>query len=393
MRLWILFGCGVLVLAGALWPSSKRTEQPGPAPTTPAIAVQTPAETPKPAPAPVIEVIDLSRAYEPVRETEEPTGQVNPASFIEQPKRIPAASSPTNPEGLYLFGVQIPVPSRFNLNGSGIDEDARFFLRDVSEKLATMPRVVHEKLMSFEPTKEPTMRTGTFSSGPGIEGIGAIKIAPRELLDVKPREVSGRFRWPPPSPLAWDSDGSDMDEKEITWPLDPLPTTYIPLLHESISYLVDNRVNSDKLFAVSSVVLPSRVPMTGLWVEKATALTRQIDVTPPLDLKPEVVPASFVVKSPDGCLLLCPPGLEGKCQRPYPLERIKVIPHEVVAIQERMSDFSPPPGELVFTPMSVPYAVGITQPIPPNASIQNGLLNFTPAGIETKLSIMPRVVK
>ena len=40
-------------------------------------------------------------------------------------------------------------------------------------------------------------------------------------------------------------------------------------------------------------------------------------------------------------------------------------------------------GQLVFTPQNVPFAVGITQPIPPNASIQNGLLNFTPTAPQT----------
>jgi type II secretory pathway component GspD/PulD (secretin) len=40
-------------------------------------------------------------------------------------------------------------------------------------------------------------------------------------------------------------------------------------------------------------------------------------------------------------------------------------------------------GQLVFTPTNVPYAVGITQPTPPNVSIQNGLLNFTPTAPQT----------
>jgi type II secretory pathway component GspD/PulD (secretin)/tetratricopeptide (TPR) repeat protein len=40
-------------------------------------------------------------------------------------------------------------------------------------------------------------------------------------------------------------------------------------------------------------------------------------------------------------------------------------------------------GQLVFLPQNVPFAVGITQPIPPNASIQNGLLNFTPTAPQT----------
>lgn len=40
-------------------------------------------------------------------------------------------------------------------------------------------------------------------------------------------------------------------------------------------------------------------------------------------------------------------------------------------------------GQQVFVPQNVPYAVGITQPIPPNASIQNGLVNFTPTAPQT----------
>jgi type II secretory pathway component GspD/PulD (secretin) len=40
-------------------------------------------------------------------------------------------------------------------------------------------------------------------------------------------------------------------------------------------------------------------------------------------------------------------------------------------------------GQLVFVPQNVPYAVGITQPTPPNASIQNGLVNFTPTAPQT----------
>ncbi|HKB01425.1 MAG TPA: hypothetical protein VKD90_04355 [Gemmataceae bacterium] len=40
-------------------------------------------------------------------------------------------------------------------------------------------------------------------------------------------------------------------------------------------------------------------------------------------------------------------------------------------------------GQLVFTPQNVPYLVGNVQPIPPNASVQNGLLNFTPTAPQT----------
>src|SRR5262245_35541968 len=95
MRLWILFGCGVLVVAGAIWPFTRRTEQLAPVPVTPAVAAKpTTPELPKPGPAKIVEVIDLARAYEPVREPEEPAGAVNAASFIplpESPKPIPPA--------------------------------------------------------------------------------------------------------------------------------------------------------------------------------------------------------------------------------------------------------------------------------------------------------------
>jgi type II secretory pathway component GspD/PulD (secretin) len=40
-------------------------------------------------------------------------------------------------------------------------------------------------------------------------------------------------------------------------------------------------------------------------------------------------------------------------------------------------------GQLIFIPNNVPFQVGITQPVPPNVSIQNGLLNFTPTAPQT----------
>lgn len=96
MRLWILFGCGVLILGAAIWPFGKRPEQLAPAPVPPTVAVKpaTP-EVPKPQPTKIVEVIDLARAYEPVREPEEPAGGVNPAAFIE----VPEAPKPIPPAG------------------------------------------------------------------------------------------------------------------------------------------------------------------------------------------------------------------------------------------------------------------------------------------------------
>src|SRR3954471_3936683 len=94
MRLWILVGCGVLILGAPIWRlrSPRPPAMPHVAPAVAARPQQT--EPPKPEPAKIVEVIDLARAYEPVREPEEPAGAVNPASLIqvpEAPMRIPAA--------------------------------------------------------------------------------------------------------------------------------------------------------------------------------------------------------------------------------------------------------------------------------------------------------------
>ncbi len=161
MRLWILFGCGVLILGAAIWPFGRRTEQLAPAPVPPAVTAKpaTP-EPPKPAPEKVIEVIDLARAYEPVREPEEPAGSVNPAAFIEvpeQPRPIPPAA----------------------------------------ELIDVMPRVLYGGLLDFEPS--PDLAAGNLFTPMGVPYAiritqpvpldGAVPLAPVEALKVMPREV------------------------------------------------------------------------------------------------------------------------------------------------------------------------------------------------------------
>jgi hypothetical protein len=131
MRLWILFGCGVLILGAAIWPFGRKTEQLAPAPVPPTVTVKPPTpEPPKPEPAKIVEVIDLARAYEPIREPEEPAGTVDPAAFIEvpeQPKPIPPAVDLDNPfrdlvefvretaSGDFLFGAGCPLIERLDV--------------------------------------------------------------------------------------------------------------------------------------------------------------------------------------------------------------------------------------------------------------------------------------
>ena len=138
MRLWILFGGGVLILAGAIWPFARRTEKLAPVPVAPAVAARyaTP-EPPKPEPAKIIEVIDLARAYEPVREPEDPAGAVNPASLIQVPdgpRRIPAAIDVDDPLAMALAN-----PDRIGVLPREVSDAAPV------EHLFQMPREVPEK--------------------------------------------------------------------------------------------------------------------------------------------------------------------------------------------------------------------------------------------------------
>ena len=99
MRRWIGFTCGAAALCAVAWYFGRPTAVPeAPVP----VAVQAPpTEAPKALPPKMIEVIDLARAYEPVREPEPIlVGGVDPASFIEErdaPARIPPAFNDENP--------------------------------------------------------------------------------------------------------------------------------------------------------------------------------------------------------------------------------------------------------------------------------------------------------
>jgi hypothetical protein len=75
-----------------------------------------------------------------------------------------------------------------------------------------------------------------------------------------------------------------------------------------------------------------------------------------------------------------------------PVERLDVMPREVIPIGNGLLEFAPIP-QVSFTPMGVPYDTNVVQPIPPNAAIQNGLLNFIPSGLPIeRLEVMPREV-
>jgi hypothetical protein len=150
---WILFAVGAAALGLSAWyfgrPVAPRQEKPAP---LVGAAQPTTAESAKEQPPKVIEVIDLARAYEPVRELEPISDAVNPASFIEEqyaPRRIPMAVEDANefndllmrireaPTGSFLFGISLPkveridVPPRevraSNERGSTTAESRQFF--------------------------------------------------------------------------------------------------------------------------------------------------------------------------------------------------------------------------------------------------------------------------
>jgi hypothetical protein len=153
MRFWILVVCGALVLIGAILPWTT----PGPQPTFPAVIVNVPPpqfKSPTPEPPKMIEVIDLSRAYEPVRERDE---AINPATFIEVPTQV----------------ERIDVMPREIHNLSATVEDYRFFLNGIvppspvagqvnldpqsvarPEKLDVAPRVLYGGLLNFVPSPD-----------------------------------------------------------------------------------------------------------------------------------------------------------------------------------------------------------------------------------------------
>jgi hypothetical protein len=115
---WIMFVAAAAGLGFGAWyfgrpiaPNEKQPERVVEAP--PAVA-----ESPKQLPPKVIEVIDLTRAYDPAREPEGvPVGSVDPASFIEEqaaPARIPYAADVDNPNWDLLMQLRQATRSAYS---------------------------------------------------------------------------------------------------------------------------------------------------------------------------------------------------------------------------------------------------------------------------------------
>jgi hypothetical protein len=174
MRRYVLFGCGAVALGAAAWYFGRPTPPPPRPEPAVALAELPKPEAPKPLPPRVIEVIDLARAYEPVREPEEVRpGGVDPASFIQVPEaaeRIPPAIELDNPYAEVLRAVQ----------ESGIGP--LMLVRPHHERIDVQPREVH-----------PATGAGGVPWNIGTGQLQDLLHFEEELkpvrLDVMPREV------------------------------------------------------------------------------------------------------------------------------------------------------------------------------------------------------------
>ena len=129
MRRCVFFGCATAAAFGVAWyagQSKDTTFVPADEPSTAAVVVVAGQQPEDLTPLKVVEVIDLSRAYEPVIEGESSSALVNAYAFIPQPDvpaRMPYSPAPATDE---LTAV---------LMGG-------FALKAMPEVLAVQPRVV-----------------------------------------------------------------------------------------------------------------------------------------------------------------------------------------------------------------------------------------------------------
>jgi hypothetical protein len=159
MLRWLVFGCGAAVLAVAAWYFGR----PEPAPSAPpSIAVAASPVTPDQpkgvAPAKVVEVIDLSRAYEPAPEPEE-FGGLDVVQFIPEPG-APARMPLAVPELEDYFAV-------FRISSIKIEPPLR-------ERIDVMPRVVPAKMVweRADGSLEPYVESAFVPQGiPFADGI------------------------------------------------------------------------------------------------------------------------------------------------------------------------------------------------------------------------------
>lgn len=226
---WFTFGSGAVLLGLGAWFFGKPTSKPlgvAPAPQVVAAPIAPVNETPNETPRKLVEVIDLARAYDPVREPETPMpGGVNTASLIEEqyaPQRIPYAVNPENeyrdlliriretPLGSFLFGStpseRIDIQPRVVQSAEDDFRDLIIQVRETQtgsflpavapsvERLDVMPRDVTPELI-FTPMGVP-FQTGITQPIPpnAIIQNGLINFTPYELLKVMPRELSDSNR-------------------------------------------------------------------------------------------------------------------------------------------------------------------------------------------------------
>jgi hypothetical protein len=198
MRQWIVWIGGAAVLGLAAWYFGKPAETPVVVIAKPQAAV---VETPKPAAPKMLEVIDLARAYEPVRELEEVhPGGVNPASFIQVPEAFQRIPPARGGDDLYADVIRTvrEEPTGWSLWPKPERERIEVMPREAMS-IPSVPTSVQNGLLNFVPT--PWVEGGGLTfvpmgvpyNLPSNESAvdGELHFIPVESLDVMPREVIG----------------------------------------------------------------------------------------------------------------------------------------------------------------------------------------------------------
>jgi hypothetical protein len=179
---WGIFAAAAIVLGGSAWYFGRPQKQKEEVfPSDYGLGPRAQLETPHEPPPKVIEVIDLARAYEPVREPERPmAGGVDPASFIEErtaPARIPPGKvyEEDDPFADIIRSLPEAWTSNLLLDELRSRQRNRMLPWEVSEtkpvRLDVMPReviTIQGDLLNFVPTP--------------LDGTGELKFVPNNPL-------------------------------------------------------------------------------------------------------------------------------------------------------------------------------------------------------------------
>lgn len=172
---WIVFGLGLAAVGGGAWYFSRPVlPRVAPAAVKVAEAAPAPAAAPKELPPPVIEVIDLARAYEPVREGDAPA-DVRVAGWVTDPS-APPSIPPAAFEG-DLDEIEVKVVCECGSYWERLTD------RLPREQIGVAPRVVG--MVDPGPQPVPPARIGPAAVHDEQPPPERLKVMPREVAPVQ----------------------------------------------------------------------------------------------------------------------------------------------------------------------------------------------------------------